>query len=450
MPAVAQINVNFANRFEFSSQIPRAGVSTVKSISPYTLVQYMLFNREDSRFQPPAESDVAYLNYKGGFISAGDKVNVKHDSDLKLRQNLDVERSIFSEKIYSRRFGNTIGSYQTERGAVPRSVTIAPSIASENSLFFQINLPTATDRFIDLRANTTSITLENTSTTNNINLSCTNFNLTNTSGLANVTGKLNVMDDASFQKNVKIVGSSSANTETFEIRKTDTASDVMFKVDSANGNVNFKGDLDINSKFKVDSATGDTEVGSGVTGDLKVYRDTTINRNLNVKNETTVEKKITIITSDTSPQSDDKRIVGVRRVDTANKMDDILNPSSIYQNDALAMGDLRSFLLQDPIIIDNANSYTLSRLDNQRTILINRATTFTIFCPEDLINAPVGLQISFIRVGIGKVKFQASGNATLLSTPTNLFTYLAFTNSVATVFHGKTNSYYLFGDLLPS
>lgn len=447
MPAVAQINVNFANRNEFATQIPRAGVSTVKSISPYTLVQYMLYNRENSNFQPPEPSDWEYLTYRGGFITAGDKVNVKHDSDLQLRRNLDVERSVFVEKIFSRRYGDadngsTVGTnYQLLRGEVPRSVTISSNPNNELTHFIRLNLPTLTDRTIELKANTTSIRLENNNTTNAIGLSCLNFNLINTGGLADITGRLNVVDDVSFQKNVKIVGSATANTETFEIRKTDVAGDIMFKVDSANGNVNFKGDLDIDSKFTVDSATGDTVISR----DLNVKRDTLIEDNLTVKNSTSFEDTLQFTTTENA-QSQKRRIRNIRRVDTTNSLQDIYSSSSVYLNDPLAIGDFRTFFLQAPKQINNA-SYTAIDNDNQKTILMNNGSSnVSIILPAGLT---VGLQISFIRLGTGLVTFVPSGGAATRSAPTDSFTKLAFTNSAATFYLGYNNTYYLFGDLLP-
>lgn len=451
MPAVAQINVNFANRNEFSLQIPEAGVATTKSISPYTLVQYLLFNREDGSLQPPNPTDRTYLTYSGGFITAGDKVNVKH-SNLQVRRDLDLERSLYVDKIFSRRKGNTDTSYQDDRTGALRSVIISPDTANERIHYIEINAPSSSNRSIELKASSTTLRIENTSTTNLISLSSTNLDIVNTSGLARITGKLDVINDVSFQKNVKIVGEPTGNSgvaETFEIRKTDTANDTVFRVKSHDGEVFFKGNLNINDKFTVASSTGNTVIGSTIqddqTGDLLVNRDTVINRNLKVKDFSEFENYIYMNNGASTDQT--RRIRGVRRV--ADITSEIRNPASEYLDDALAIGDLRSFFLEEPKEV--TGNYELLVEDNQKTILMNNGGS------DVLINVPTGLprglQISFIRMGTGNVHFIRKGfNASVIirSTPTNTFTRLAFQNSVASIFCASANTYYVFGDLLPT
>jgi hypothetical protein len=449
MPAVAQINVNFANRNEFTLQIPEAGVATTKSISPYTLVSYMLYNREDGTLQPPSPQERTYLSYEGGFITAGDKVNVKH-SNLQLRRDVDIERSLYVDKIFSRRKGNTDTTYEDDRAGILRSIILSPDNANERTHYIEINAPSSSNRTIELRANTSTIRIENTSSTNIISLSSTNLDIINTQGLARITGKLDVTNDVSFQKNVKIVGESTGttlNAETFEIRKTDTVEGTVFRVRSHNGDVNFTGDLNINNKFTVDSDTGNTVIGSTVqddiTGDLSVNRDAVVNRNFKVKGFSEFEDYIYMNNGNSNAET--RRIRGVRRV--ANITDEIRDPSSIYLDDALAIGDLRTFFLEEPVEI--TTDYTLNVKDNQKTILVNSSNNITISVP---LNLPRGTQISFIRVGSGEVHFRRAGannNIFIRTTPTSSFTRLAFQNSVATIFCAYTNQYYLFGDLLP-
>ena len=427
MPAVAQISVNFAQLSQIRSNASTSPTN-VRVVSPRTLTQYLLSNREQGENANTAgSSDAAYLNYQGGFISAGNKVNVKHDSDLQLRQNLDVEQSVFADNIYARRKGNATETYQNNRTDTVRSITLAPFVT-------------------DLETNSISITTTNS--TKNIGLfmnfgnqgeNSITLNNTTTDKKLNVTTGVFRIDAA----DLDIYGAPVYIDETVEIKKETTITDNLnvtgnlslgttsynkFTIASATGNVAFTGNLTINTdKFTVASATGNTVIA----GTLSVGGTVT------VTGATTLSNSITFNAG--SATSSTRRVTGVRQV---NNHAEIIN--NTYATDSLTIGDFVDRHYQIPQTI--TTSYTILESDSQTTILVNSSSTVNITLPAGF---RVGTQVSFIRQGTGAVNFIAAAGVTLKSAPTNSFTKLAFQNSVATCYLGNSNTYYLFGDLLP-
>lgn len=327
MPAVAQISVNFAQLSQIRSNESTAPTN-VRVVSPRTLTQYLLNNREQG---DTVLSSPAYLNYQGGFISAGNKVNVKHDSDLQLRQNLDVEQRVFADSIFARRKGNTAETYKDSRSSSDaRSITLAP---------YETDLTAPSSR------NTISITT--TPSTKNISLFMNFGNQGENSITLNNTNndkKLNVRTgvfriDAA---DLDIYGAPVYIDETVEIKKETTITDNLnvtgnlslgttsynkFTIASVTGNVAFTGNLNINTgKFKVASATGNTVIA----GTLSASGNTSID------GTTTLYNSIIIGTGDTTSAT--RRIIGVRRL---NGVFDY-NGSS-YDNDAITVGDVKLY-----------------------------------------------------------------------------------------------------------
>ena len=323
MPAVAQISVNFAQLSQIRSNKITAPTN-VRVVSPRTLTQYLLNNREQG---DTVLSSPAYLNYQGGFISAGNKVNVKHDSDLQLRQNLDVEQRVFTDSIFARRKGNTAETYKDSRSSTAvRSITLAPYET-------------------DLTANSISITT--TPSSKNIGLfmnfgnqgenSITLNNTTNDKKLNVRTGAFRI--DAA---DLDIYGAPVYIDETVEIKKETTITDNLnvtgnlslgttsynkFTIASATGNVAFTGNLNINTgKFTVASASGNTVIA----GTLNVSGNTSIG------GTTTLSNSITIGTGDTTSAT--RRIIGVRRLVNIAEFN-----TSTYDNDVLSVGDFKIF-----------------------------------------------------------------------------------------------------------
>ena len=347
MPAVAQISVNFAQLSQIRSN-DKTAPTNVRVVSPRTLTQYLLSNREQGENANSAgNSDTAYLNYQGGFISAGNKVNVKHDSDLQLRQNLDVEQRVFADSIFARRKGNTAETYKDSRSSSDlRSITLAPYET-------------------DLTANIISITT--TPSTKNISLfmnfgnqgeNSITLNNTNSDKTLNVTTGVFTIDAAKLD----IIGAPVYIDETVEINKETTITDNIkvtgnlslgttsynkFTIASATGNVAFTGNLTINTdKFTVASATGNTVIA----GTLNVSGNTSIG------GTTTLSNSITIGTGDTTSAT--RRIIGVRRL---NGISDYIGSS--YDNDAITVGDVKLFgfktgmiMMWSPLSTDNYGS----------------------------------------------------------------------------------------------
>jgi len=115
-----------------------------------------------------------------------------------------------------------------------------------------------------------------------------------------------------------------------------------------------------------------------------------------------------------------------------------------YDDDPVTLVTLRKFLFDEGSSLTVAGNFILTNADHNRTYVCTNSAPINITCPSGL---KVGLQVSFIRGGTGEVTF-INGAGTTLNSALN-FTKLAFTNSAGTVYLGQTNTYYLFGDLLP-
>jgi hypothetical protein len=180
MPAVAQISVDFAthdNIIRNNNQLQ----SSVKAVSPLALSRYSLYNREIGISNRFGLNDVGNLEYVGGFITAGDRINYKH-SDFQIRQNLDVDQGIYVDKIHSRRKENGADNYQLQRSSSDRSVTISALDTESSSSFISIQRsPSSRTTTLKTQFNDTnnSIVLNSDSSgTNKISIDSSNINIT--------------------------------------------------------------------------------------------------------------------------------------------------------------------------------------------------------------------------------------------------------------------------------
>jgi hypothetical protein len=336
MPAVAQINVVFANRQEFTELIPAAGITSVKSINPYTLLQYLLYDREseteDTRIKGPVDE---FYTYKGGVITAGDKINVKH-SDFQITVNtdkptlpggnLDVENSIYVDSIYSRR-KETGENYKLNRASTNRSVTISPRTDTATNNFFKIESAGTSKNISLFTLNNSSPALRNrieiatTGASRNIILETDVLSISGNDTFH--TGNITVNKDATFNRNVTIIGSDTASQEIFKITNSSGAN--RFSVDSANGNTDIQGTLNVEGASEIDDT-------------LRVTGNVTFNETLSIDNSITL----------TNSTKERKRIIGVRRVDGAS---DIFSSTSQFLNDPIAIGDFAQYAFQRGMII---------------------------------------------------------------------------------------------------
>lgn len=178
MPVVAQISVDFANQ---NNIVDGRLQTNSKAVGPLALARYCLRSREKSS---PSENfgnnDQTYLTYDGGFISAGDKVNYKH-SDFQVRGNVDLEKSLYVDNIYSRRKENTDALYQNERASFDRGVTISPRNSEQALNFISIN-STASSKTSNIQVQhaniPNSIILTSSSAANKIDITTSNLNIT--------------------------------------------------------------------------------------------------------------------------------------------------------------------------------------------------------------------------------------------------------------------------------
>lgn len=179
MPAVAQISVDFANLNNLRSGVAGSIQVNTKAVGPLTLTQYCLRSLEKAN-ENFGLNDANHLTYDGGFLTAGDKINYKH-SDLKIRENLDVDKGIYVDAIYSRRKGKSADNYQVERLDFDRGITLSPRQAELTTNFVELK-STSTSKSTKLQVQQNSIinsiTLESSNSVNSINLETSNFNIT--------------------------------------------------------------------------------------------------------------------------------------------------------------------------------------------------------------------------------------------------------------------------------
>lgn len=283
MPAVAQISVDFARRSEITST-PTLLPTNVKSVNPLTLSQYLLYNRELPTDNFGVNSP-ANISYQGGFITAGDRINVKHN-DLQLRQNLEVGRYVQTEFIVSRTKENN-ESYQNPRQNNTRSVTITPRVEDINaSLPDNVYVRVGTepnrnsiDLFTKRTANESSIRINNTSSDVSIVQKTDKFTLTaptiQITGTSTHTGAVTVTGETTINNTVNIKDDLKIGTTAFN----------QFTVTGSTGAVAFEGNLSIKTdKFTVLSASGNTSIAGtlSVGSSLTVSGATTLSSTLNV------------------------------------------------------------------------------------------------------------------------------------------------------------------------
>jgi hypothetical protein len=432
MPAVAQISVRFARLEEVRSNTLSLP-STTLSVSPLTITQYALYNREIGPNDQFGINTPTNINYVGGFLTAGNKINVKHDSDLQLRQNLDVESKLYVDTIHCRRKGNTPESYQANRTDPNRTLVFSPfetdltNGASSN--YIRINTTSSSKNISIFTQVGTSATAENSIILNSsgvartMDLKTQTYNLTavniNNFGAINNSSTVVTEGQTTINNNLRVRDNFSLGTTSFN----------RFNVVASSGNVSFTGSLDINSgKFTVNSANGNTNID----GTLFVNSNTTI------KGTTTLSNFITFDTGNAN--SENRRIKGIRNLVNISEY-----TGTEYASDPLSVKDFTDKFYHIPKQI--TSNYTIVQADSQTTILVNNGSNnINITLAANLRQ---GTQVSFIRQGTGAVSLIAGAGVTLRSAPTNSFTKLAFQNSVATCYLGPSNTYYLFGDLLP-
>lgn len=177
MPAVAQISVDFAQRSNLQKGTEQ---TNTKAVGPLLLSQYTLHNREKTGVgESFGYFDKEYLTYDGGFITAGDKINYKH-SNLQVRGDLDLEKSVFVDTIYSRRKETDSNTYQSARVAFNRGVTISSREAEVTTNFISI-YSSSQSKTISLNSKfagtANNITIYSDGNSNKIDIGSSNINI---------------------------------------------------------------------------------------------------------------------------------------------------------------------------------------------------------------------------------------------------------------------------------
>lgn len=403
MPAIAQISVNFTNNEILKN--PAANQFTNQVVSPFTLTQYLLYNRErsDSDFGITNSGD--NLKYTGGFLTAGNKINIKHDSDLQLRQNLDVEQGIYVNNIYASRVSST--DYRNKKIAtdIVRNITISPNPVDSTTNYLKVET-LSNSRAITLLSNfgtvgTNSLVLNNTGSAKSITITTGTFTVTSTSislgSNTSITGTLNV------SSNLTITGSLNANSTSNLKGNLFVGTDLNeFVVAASTGNTSIvgslsaRGDFSVNhNKFIVTASSGNTSIA----GTLSLSNIIDMNSNR--------------ITELGAPTQD---------TDAANK---------IYVD------------LATPIIISTTSIFPREWMN--RIIRCNNTTDIDISIPNDA-NLPVGTEATFIRWNTGGVRFIASSPAVLRQADGLTRLYARW--SAATLIKIDSTNWVLFGDLV--
>jgi hypothetical protein len=319
MPVVAQINVNFSNLDEIQNLTRSQGGSVQiqdKSVHPYNLARYSLYNREEENF---GFDDARLIAYEGGFITAGNRLNVKH-SDFQLRGNLDIEKNIYSEFIYSRRKNTGDGiadanSYKNNRSSLPRSITLSPIESEITSNYFKIDTTSTSFRKIDLytkreSGEESSIIISSTNNLNGerIDITSPTVNIlksNSTTGVVNVSAFVNIANDLKINSDRFIVTSSSGKTDILgNLNIGNSTSYNKFTVDSSTGNTTIAGTLNVTgistfeNSITLNGGTGENFIitnGSDNRFTVNTANgNTTIAGTLNVTGISTFENSITL------------------------------------------------------------------------------------------------------------------------------------------------------------
>jgi len=323
MPVVAQINVNFANLQEVRNtdefDIAAGGDFQIedKAINPNILSKYSLYNREFGDTGDYGLSDVEYLRYIGGFVTAGDKINVKH-SNLHVRNNMYVGDNLYTEYIYSRFYGKTDAEYQDERSKNPRFITLSPKFEDRLSTYVTIQTTDANTRFIDLHAQRSTvpnkIRIDSNQTTDKIDILSPLINLKKeggSDGTVNIDSFLNVSNDTRIGTTKFVVTASTGKTQiagdlNIGSVTTGAAPYNRFTVASSTGNTVIEGTLSVTgnttlkSNVTFEGGTNETFViNNGTSGqDRFTVQSTTgnteIQGTLNVTGTTTLKNTVTI------------------------------------------------------------------------------------------------------------------------------------------------------------
>jgi cytoskeletal protein CcmA (bactofilin family) len=258
--------------------------------------------------------------------------------------------------------------------------------------------------------------------------------------LTTIKNRLRVLADTEINGNLKVDG----NLEVLgELTYLDTEVNITSAVDITNHGsttaltVNQTGNNPV-AHFKDDGITALFIRGDG-TGTDKGFvgiRTSTPLAPLHVEGESIFSNNVNF----NNPTPGFRRIINIREV----TREEILIPGT-YDLDPIPVKSLRDFLFDDSssLVIGGSN-FTLRDEDHNRTYVCTNAADRTIICPTGL---RVGLQVSFIRAGAGKITFVNGVGATVNSALN--FKQLAFVNSAGTVYLGQPDTYYLFGDLLP-
>jgi hypothetical protein len=123
----------------------------------------------------------------------------------------------------------------------------------------------------------------------------------------NVGGTLTVTDDTTFNKNVTLVGSNTAATEYFKIQNGSAVD--KFTVDSSSGNTTIVGTLGVQDVVTFSKNTDATALGTGalvvsaggasINNQLRVGGAVNLGSTLTVTDNTTFNKNVTLVGSDT-------------------------------------------------------------------------------------------------------------------------------------------------------
>jgi hypothetical protein len=114
---------------------------------------------------------------------------------------------------------------------------------------------------------------------------------------------------------------------------------------------------------------------------------------LHVEGESTFSNNVNF----NNPTPNLRRVINIREV-TRNE---ILVPGT-YDLDAIPVKSLRDFLFDDTASSSVASNWVLANDQHDRTYICTNTSNITITCPAGLRR---GLQVSFIRAGVGEVTF---------------------------------------------
>ena len=363
MPAIAQVSVNFATVLDVQNLTSGSALQvSFKSISPLTLARYCLI---DGEYNDPNNlynlSNPEHLKYVGGFLTSGNKINVKYGGDLTLRNSLFVNKNIIVGPInpgsISTTYGgdtipkftitSTLGDFITEgSGRIKTNLELNGNLSIGPNSNFKLLVDSATGNTI-IRG-TTSIRGDVIIDSNNETVDAArNLFIDSNTGNIDTKGEVKIRGDL----HVTPTSADTVSTRKFHVDSDTGNTTSLGTLDYTNGatlrsTLNVYGNVVVgnvtgtqNTRFSIDSTNGNTYIEGilDVKNDLRINFDkftiSSSNGNTQIEGTLNVKNIISVGSGDNSL----KRVTGLSNKDLATFL------GTTRDSDAINIHDIKYF-----------------------------------------------------------------------------------------------------------